>query len=102
LAVPPRMSHEHWALPVNLLVAAISGAFGRFADPEDVWSFSPMIDLSIYRWVTRNLRRPKLDRQILLLLLVASMQFGTSMLSRFFPRHFFELNSNVWWVELLI
>jgi two-component system LytT family sensor kinase len=52
--------------------------------------------------VTRNLRRPKLDRQILLLLLVAGMQFGTSMLSMFYPRRFFELYSREWWVELLI
>jgi two-component system, LytTR family, sensor kinase len=102
LAIPAMLHHEYWTLPVNLLVAAIAGAFGRFADPEDVWSFSPMIDLSIYRWVTRNLRRPKLDKQILLLVLVASMQFGTSMLARFFPGHFFELYSDVWWVELLI
>jgi two-component system, LytTR family, sensor kinase len=102
LAIPALLHHEYWALPVNLLIAAIAGAFGRFADPEDVWSFSPMIDLSIYRWVTRNLRRPKLDRQILLLLLVASMQFGTSMLAMFYPRHFFELYSSEWWVELLI
>ncbi len=102
LAIPAVLHHEYWALPVNLLVAAIAGGFGRFTDPEDVWSFSPMIDLSIYRWVTRNLRRPKLDRQILLLLLVAGMQFGTSMLAMVYPRHFFELNSNVWWVELLI
>jgi two-component system, LytTR family, sensor kinase len=102
LAVPAVLHHEYWSLPVNLVVAAIAGAFGRFADPEDVWSFSPMIDLSIYRWVTRNLRRPHLDKQILLLLLVASMQFGTSMLARFYPRHFFELYSGEWWVELLI
>jgi two-component system, LytTR family, sensor kinase len=102
LAVPAVLHHEYWSLPVNLVVAAIAGAFGRFADPEDVWSFSPMIDLSIYRWVTRNLRRPHLDKQILLLLLVASMQFGCSMLARFYPRHFFELNSGEWWVELLI
>ena len=102
LAIPALLHHEYWTLPVNLLVAAIAGAFGRFTDPEDVWSFSPMIDLSIYRWVTRNLRRPKLDRQILLLLLVAGMQFGTSMLAMFYPRHFFELYSSVWWVELLI
>jgi two-component system LytT family sensor kinase len=102
LAIPALMHHEYLALPVNLLVAAIAGAFGRFADPEDVWSFSPMIDLSIYRWVTRNLRRPKLDRQILLLLLVAGMQFGASMLAMFYPRHFFELYSNEWWVQLLI
>jgi two-component system, LytTR family, sensor kinase len=102
LAIPALLHHEYWSLPVNLAVAAISGAFGRFADPEDVWSFSPMIDLSIYRWVTRNLRRPKLDKQILLLLLVAGMQFGTSMLAMFYPRHFFELYSREWWVELLI
>jgi two-component system, LytTR family, sensor kinase len=102
LAIPAVLHHEYWALPINLAIAAISGAFGRFADPEDVWSFSPMIDLSIYHWVTRNLRRPQLDRQILLLLLVSSMQFGTSMLGRFYPRHFFELYSNEWWVELLI
>ncbi len=102
MAIPAVLHHEYWTLPVNLAIAAIAGAFGRFTDPEDVWSFSPMIDLSIYRWVTRNLRRPKLDRQILLLLLVAGMQFGTSMLAMLYPRHFFELYSNEWWVELLI
>jgi len=102
LAIPAVLHHEYWALPVNLAVAAFAGAFGRFADAEDVWSFSPMIDLSIYRWVTRNLRRPQLDRQILLLLLVAGMQLGTGALSHYFPRRYFELSSRVWWVELLI
>jgi two-component system LytT family sensor kinase len=102
LAIPALLHHEYWALPVNLVIAAIAGMFGRFTDPEDVWSFSPMIDLSIYRWVTRNLRRPKLDRQILLLLLVAGLQLGTSMLSMLYPRRYFELHSRVWWVELLI
>src|SRR6185312_17500806 len=50
LAIPAMLHHEYLALPVNLLVAAAAGAFGRFANTEDVWSFSPMIDLSIYRW----------------------------------------------------
>ena len=102
LAIPAVLHGEFWALPVNLIVAAIAGAFGRFTDPEDVWSFSPMIDLSIYHWVTRNLRRPKLDRQILLLVLVFGMQLGTSMLAMFYPRHFFELYSREYWVELAI
>jgi two-component system LytT family sensor kinase len=102
LAIPAVLHHEYWSLPVNVTVAAIAGTFGRFTDPEDVWSFSPMIDLSIYRWVTRNLRRPKLDRQILLLLLVAGMQLGLSMLSMLYPRRFFELYSSEWWVQLLI
>src|ERR1035437_10155946 len=65
-------------------------------------SCSPMIDLSLYRWVTRNLRKPQFDRQILLLVLITVMQFGTSMLSRYYPRQFFELHSPYWLVELAI
>jgi two-component system, LytTR family, sensor kinase len=102
LALPAVWHGEYWALPLNLAVAAIAGAYGKFTDREDVWSFSPMIDLSLYRWVTRNLRRPHLDRQILLLLLITAMQFATSMLSRAYPNRFFELYSRYWLVELAI
>ncbi len=102
LAIPALLHHEFWALPVNLIVAGVASMFGRFADVEDVWSFSPMIDLSIYRWVTRNLRRPHLDRQILLLVLITAMQFGTSSLAKLYPRRLFELRSDSWLVELAI
>lgn len=102
LAIPAVWHGEYWTLPVNLAVAAIAGAFGKFADREDVWSFSPMIDLSVYRWVTRNLRRPHLDRQILLLVLITAMQFATSMLGRRYPARFFKLHSPYWLVELAI
>lgn len=102
LALPAVMYHEYWALPVNIAVAAVAGSFAKFVDREDVWSFSPMIDLSIYRWVTRNLRRPHLDRQILLLVLIAGMQLPLSLLSRFYPRRYFSLHSDEWWVQLLI
>src|ERR1700757_2782455 len=102
LALPAMLHHEYWTLPVNLAVAAVAGAFGRFTNPEDVWSFSPMIDLSLYRWVTRNLRRPHFDRQILLLVLIAGMQLCTSMLAKLSPRRYFDLYSDEWWVQLLI
>jgi len=102
LAVPALLHHEYWALPVNLMTAGVASMFGRFADVEDVWSFSPMIDLSIYRWVTRNLRRPHLDRQILLLILITAIQFATSFLARMYPRRLFELHSNSWLIELAI
>src|SRR6185437_3899359 len=82
LALPALSHGEYWAFVVNVAVAAIIGIYARFTDPEDVWSFSPMIDLSLYQWVTRNLRRPHFDRQIMLLVLITAMQFATSMLSR--------------------
>ena len=102
LSLPAMWHGEYWSLPVNLAVAAIAGAFGRIADPEDVWSFSPLIDLSIYRWVTRNLKHPQLDRQVLLLILITAMEFGCSVLHNLYPRRFFGLYSDLWYVELLI
>jgi two-component system LytT family sensor kinase len=102
LALPAVSHGEYMTLPVNLAVAAIAGAYGRITDREDVWSFSPMIDLSIYRWITRNLRKPQLDRQILLLVLITVMQFGTSILGARYPNRFFELHSHYWLVELAI
>jgi two-component system LytT family sensor kinase len=102
LSLPAVWHGEYWTLPVNLVVAAIAGAFGRITDREDIWSFSPMIDLSIYRWVTRNLRKPQLDRQVLLLVVIAAMQFGRSMLSWRYPRRFFAMHSRSWLIELSI
>jgi two-component system LytT family sensor kinase len=102
LAIPALLSGEALSLPVNLIVGLAAGIFGRIVDVEDVWSFSPLIDLSIYRWVTRNLRRPHLDRQILLLMLISGMAFLTSQLGRLRPRRFYALYSHDWAVELLI
>jgi two-component system, LytTR family, sensor kinase len=102
LALPAVWHGEYWTMAVNLIVAAIAGGFGRITAREEVWSFSPMIDLSLYQWVRRNLRRPKLDRQILLLLLITAMQFGTSMLGKHYPVQYFELHSDTWFIELAI
>ncbi len=102
LSIPAMLHHEFWSLPTNLMVAGFAGAFRLFTELEDVWSFSPMIDLSVYRWITRNLRRPQLDRQILLLLLITALQFVVSFLSSLNPRRLFELHSSSWLVELAI
>ena len=96
LAIPAMGHHEYLALPVNLLVAAIFGAYRRFAGEENIWSFSPLIDLSLYRWVRRTVSWPHLDRQIFLLLLIMAVQFCTSQLSRLYPKRFFELYSSSW------
>ncbi|MDP9038051.1 MAG: histidine kinase [Acidobacteriota bacterium] len=102
LSVPAMWHGEYWSLPLNLAVSAVASSYGRFTDPEDVWSFSPLIDLSLYQWVTRNLPRPHFDRQILLLLVITAIQFGASLLSRAYPRRFFALHSGYWLVELAI
>jgi two-component system, LytTR family, sensor kinase len=102
LAVPAVLHREYFALVVNVLIAVIFGAFGWFAEEEDVWSFSPLIDLSIYRWIRRTVKRPHLDRQIFLLVLLMVVKFGSSVLSHFYPRRYFALYANSWLVELAI
>lgn len=99
----PAISHQEFlALPVNLGVALVFGGAKRLLKAEDIWSFSPLIDLSIYRWVRRTLRNPHPNRQILLLVVIMLVQFGTSILSSFYPRRYFELYSHDWLVEFAI
>jgi two-component system LytT family sensor kinase len=102
LALPAVLHGEYFALGVNLCVAAIFSAFQQFVDEEDVWSFSPLIDLSIYRWIRRAVRFPHLDRQIFLLVLIMAVQLITSLLSKFYPTRYFELYSRRWEMELAI
>ena len=102
LAVPAMLHHEYLALPINVLAAVLAGLFHRFVDVEVVWSFSPMIDLSLYRWVRRNLRRPHLDRQVFLLLCIMLMQFAASEIAAYAPRRYFSLRSHLWFLQLAI
>ncbi len=102
LALPALGHHEWLAVPANLVTAAVFGIFRRFTDEEAIWSFSPLVDLSIYRWVRRMLRRPSLDRQIALLLLLMATQLAASTLARAEPRRYFELISGRWLLQLLV
>jgi two-component system LytT family sensor kinase len=102
LALPAVLHREYFALAVNLCVAAIFSAFREFVDEEDVWSFSPLIDLSIYRWIRRTVKWPHLDRQIFLLVLIMVVQLTASLISKFYATRYFELYSRRWLIELAI
>ncbi len=102
MSIPALLHHEYLAPLVNVLAAVLSGLFHRFVDVEAVWSFSPMIDLSLYRWVRRNLRRPHLDRQVMLLACIMLMQLAASEVSRLAPKRYFALRSDLWLLQLAI
>jgi two-component system LytT family sensor kinase len=102
LALPAVLHREFLALPVNLGIAALFGTFRSFVDEEDVWSFSPLIDLSIYRWIRRTVKWPHLDRQIFLLVLIMAVQLMTSLMAHSDPRRFFQLHSDRWLIELAV
>ena len=82
------------------------GAGGRRAggsvEKEEVWSFTPFIDLSLYRWIRRNLPQPRFDRQILLLVLIAAMEMCRDWLALEYPRRLFALVASEWWLQGLV
>lgn len=100
----PALLHGEWmTLPFSVLCGLASGQLRELAhDKEDVWSFSPFIDLSIYRWIRRNLPKPRFDWQIMFFGTIVGLRFMHSELSRVFPRGTFSLESSNPWVELAI
>ena len=102
LALPAIFHGEFLALPFLLAVAITAGIYGRFVDKEEVWSFSPFVDLSLYRWVRRTLLRPRIDRQILLLILIVAMEVLREGTARMSHGRLFALLSDSWLIRLAI
>jgi two-component system LytT family sensor kinase len=102
LSGPAVFHHEFLALPFNAALGLAAGLLGRFVDKEDIWSFTPFVDLSLYRWVRRNLLQPRADRQILMLVLIAAMEMIRDCIAHEFPHQLFALLASQWWLQALV
>jgi two-component system LytT family sensor kinase len=107
LSAPAVYHHEYLALPFNVALGLAAGVLGKFVEKEEIWSFTPFIDLSLYRWVRRNLRQPRIDRQILMLFLIALLEMVREWIARDLPhktgpRRLFALNTGVWGLQILV
>src|SRR5579862_5364078 len=101
----PALLHGEWAtLPFSLLVGFVAGQLRTLTpDREDIWSFSPFIDLSIYRMIRRNLPTPRLfDWQTMFFVTIVALRFVQTEISRFLPSATFSLESPNLWVKALI
>jgi two-component system LytT family sensor kinase len=97
----PAMLHGEWAaMPFGVLCGFISGQLRTMAaDKDDIWSFSPFIDQSIFRLIRRNLPRPRLfDWQVMFFSTVVGLRFVQTELARYFPHSVTSLESpdNFW------
>ncbi len=102
----PALLHGEWAsAPFLVLSGFICGQLRVMAnDKDDIWSFSPFIDLSIYRLIRRNLPKPRLfDWQIMFFCTIVGLRFVQTEMARYFPRSIFSLESpDNYWVEAAI
>ena len=92
----PAFLHGEWAtMPFNVLCGLAAGQLRILApNKDDIWSFSPFIDLSIYRWIRRNLPRPRLfDWQIMFFVTIVALRIMQVELAQAFPQSTFTLES---------
>jgi two-component system LytT family sensor kinase len=107
LVAGPAIIHGEWiSLPFYMLVGLIAGGLrelaGSWADKEEIWSFSPFFDLTIFRWIRRNLPKPRRDWQIAFFVVICVLQAARMELARLFPGRIFAIYNDNPWVYLAI
>jgi len=90
-------NHELAALPFDTVVGLTAGMLRNAAsDKEYIWTFTPFMDLSVYRWIRRNLPFPRMDWQTLFFLFILATQLARMELGRALPRQFFFIPAPSW------
>src|SRR5580693_3154373 len=100
MGLPALLHHEWAAMPFDVLCGFVAGQLRTWAvDKDDIWSFSPFIDESIFRLIRRNLPRPRLfDWQVMFFWTVIGLRFVQTELVKYFPHSIFSIESpgNYW------
>ena len=104
----PAVFHGEYLTPLfNAALGLAAGLLGRFVEIDEIWSFTPFIDLSLWRWVRRNLIKPRIDRQILMLFLICAFEICREWIARNVPgtagpRRLFALNTGNRGLQVLV
>jgi two-component system, LytTR family, sensor kinase len=91
-ALPALFYGEFLTLPVNMLSGMLAGSLRHFCRNEvEIWTFSPFIDMSVYRWVKRNLRYPRIDWQTAFFLIIIALAAARLELAYVWPKRLWAL-----------
>lgn len=102
LSAPAVFHHEYMAIPFDAILGLAAGVLGGFVQKEEIWGFTPFIDLSLYRWVRRNLRKPRFDRQFMMLVVIALFEACRESLAHMYPGRLFALVTDSWGLRVLV
>jgi two-component system LytT family sensor kinase len=101
MSLPAAFYGEWAAMPLNVFAGIAAGWLRRAApEQEDIWSFSPFIDLTLYRMIRRNLPRPRVfDWQVAFFATIVGLRFLQTEIWRFWPNSIFSLESPGLWLQ---
>ena len=103
LAFPAMFYGEFLTLPVNVLAGVLAGSLRHFCrNEEDIWTFSPFIDLSVYRWLKRNLRHPRIEWQTAFFLIIIALEAARLELQWAMPKRLWVLSLSSPWGLLAV
>jgi len=83
IALPAFFSGELVA-PLVLPLVGLAGGVARRLCPQadDVWHFSPFVDMNIYRWYQRRFGKPRGDWQMMVFLFIVALEMWYLLLGR--------------------
>jgi two-component system, LytTR family, sensor kinase len=83
---------------------ATSAGTARYVcpDKEEIWKFSPFIDLSLYRSIKQRFKHPAMDWQVLFSLVIAILEITRLYIGRIARGHLFYIDSSHFWSNVLI
>jgi two-component system LytT family sensor kinase len=96
----PAVLYGEWAsLPLNVFAGIVAGQLRQFApEQDDIWSFSPFIDLTLYRMIRRNLPRPRVfDWQVAFFVTIVGLRLLQTEIWHLWPNSIFSLESPELW-----
>ena len=103
LSVPYLFMQQYMNLPLNVIAGFSAGFLRELAkDREVIWSFSPLFDLNMYRWIRRSITKSLIDWQTSFFFMILGLQFLRFQTRAFFPHYTWALDSDNWLVRVAI
>ncbi len=94
IALPAMFNHEHLTMPLLAGVGVLGGLLRDCAaDPEDIWRFSPFVDLNVYRFFRTGHNRRRTAFHLAFFAAILFAEFLRQTLGHFFPKEMFFLPS---------
>jgi two-component system, LytTR family, sensor kinase len=104
VSLPAWLIGHEFVAPLLAVLYAVVGGSARYVcpDKEEIWKFSPFIDLSLYRSIKKRFKHPALDWQVLFWLVCVILEITRLILGRHSHGYLFFLNSTSAWANVLI